>query len=62
MKEQSEIENLLKELQNMKHSRKTVENNSATWEKIRAKDWEGAGFANEEEAKQWVSENPYANM
>ena len=39
-----------------------VLNNRDTWSKIGARDWEGAGFASEEEAIQWIESNPYANI
>lgn len=59
----SEIEKLLEELRGMKsEGKQSPQNNANTWSKIANKDWEGAGFANEEEAKAWVSENPYANL
>lgn len=59
----SEIEVLLNELKNIKSTgRKTVENNANTWKCIANKDWEGAGFANEEEAKQFILDNPYGNL
>ncbi len=59
----SEIEVLLEELRGMKSSgKKTPENNVSTWENIRKKDWEAAGFENEEVAKAWISDNPYANL
>ena len=59
----NEVEKLLNELKAMSSaSRKTPENNSDTWSAIRAKDWTGAGFANESEAKEWVANNPYANI
>lgn len=62
MEKKSEIEKLLQELQNMKETKKNVLNNSDTWRKIQAKDWEGAGFENEEEAKKWILDNPYGNL
>jgi len=59
----NEIDQLLHELQNMSSkSRKQPENNSDTWSCIRAKDWEGAGFADEAEAKSWIASNPYENL
>jgi hypothetical protein len=58
----SEIEKLLLELQNMKKEGKNIPNNSTTWAKLGAKDWQGAGFDSEEEAKQWILDNPYANL
>ncbi len=59
----NEIDQLLHELQNMSSkSRKQPENNRSTWECIKSKDWEGAGFADEKEAKSWILEHPYSNL
>lgn len=57
-----EINNLLNELRNMQSKSKNIPNNSDTWSKIGSGDWEGAGFENEDEMKQWISDNPYANI
>lgn len=57
----SELEKLLNELKNIKNEQKSVPNNSDTWSKIAAKDWDSLGMT-EEEVKQWISENPYANI
>jgi hypothetical protein len=57
----SELEKLMRELQNMKQLQKSVPNNSDTWSKIANKDWDSLGMT-EEEVKQWISENPYANI
>jgi hypothetical protein len=62
MKEESELEKLLKELKNIKNEQKSVPNNSDTWSKIAHKDWEGAGFASEDEAKAWLADNPYLSL
>jgi hypothetical protein len=51
----------MRELQNMKQLQKSVPNNSDTWSKIAHKDWDSLGMT-EEEVKQWISENPYANI
>lgn len=61
MKEESELEKLLKELKNIKNEQKSVPNNSDTWSKIAHKDWDSLGMT-EEEVKQWISENPYVNL
>lgn len=58
----SEIENLLKELQNMQSAGKNIPNNSTTWSYIGQKDWQGAGFASESEMSEWLNDNPYANI
>lgn len=58
----SELENLLRELAEIKNEKKSVPNNSDTWSKIATKDWQGAGFADEAEAKAWIADNPYANI
>ena len=58
----SEIETLLQELRGMKSNKKTIQNNSDTWSNIRSKNWEAAGFENEEEAKVWIENNPYMNL
>jgi len=57
----SELETLLNELKNIKNEQKSVPNNSDTWSKIAQKDWDSLGMT-EEEVKQWISENPYANI
>ena len=58
----NEIEKLLLELRNLKNNKKNIQNNGNTWAYIRVKDWTGAGFESEEEAKVWISENPYSNI
>ncbi len=58
----NEIEKLLNELRNMQQEGKNIPNNSDTWAKIGSGDWEGAGFESEEEMKQWIADNPYANF
>lgn len=56
----SEVDNLLRELQNMKaEARTTVLNNRDTWSKIRNKDLSSLGFTSEDELKAWLLENPY---
>lgn len=58
----SEIEELLKALREIKNERKSVPNNANTWSCIANKDWEGAGFKDEEECKSWIADNPYASL
>lgn len=58
----SELEKLLIELKNMKLTKKQIPNNAETWSYIARKDWKGAGFNSEEEMKQFILDNPYANM
>ncbi len=61
MEYKSEIEKLLQELKGMSsQTRNSPENNSDTWRAIRAKDWASAGFEDENAAKEWISQNPYA--
>ena len=57
-----EIEEYINMLKSIKLNKKEIPNNSDTWACIRAKDWAGAGFKDEEEAKQWISDNPYQNL
>jgi len=59
----NEIDKLLQELRNMKSAaKKVVLNNADTWRCIANKDWAGAGFSDEEEAKQFILDNPYSNI
>ena len=59
----TEVEKLLQELKGMSSmSKNAPENNSDTWACIRAKDWEGAGFEDEQAAKDRVANNPYGNI
>jgi hypothetical protein len=62
MQEQEEITQLLNRLKQIKSMKKEIVNNANTWSCIRAKDWAGAGFKDEAEAKQWISDNPYFSM
>lgn len=58
----SEIDRLLQELQNMKHEA-SKHNAKDVWDGIsRKKDWSELGFQSEEELKQFLSDNPYANI
>ena len=60
---EEEVRQLIERLKQLKNSKKEIKNNAETWACIRAKDWTGAGFKDEEEAKQWISDNPYeANL
>jgi hypothetical protein len=60
----SEIEKLLSELRNMKseNTKKNIANNKDTWSKIGNADWTGAGFDDENETKEWIESNLYANI
>lgn len=57
-----EIDKLLHELRNMKNEQKTVLNTKEVWKAIGNRDWETAGFANEEEALAWLEQNNYSNI
>ena len=60
----SEIESLLNELRNMKSSDRAayIANNKENWSKIGTKDLESLGFETEEELKEFILSNPYANI
>lgn len=58
----TEIEKLLNELRDMKNEAKSIENTRDIWACIGNKDWEGAGFANEAEALEWLEKNEYSNL
>lgn len=62
MEENSEIFNLLKELQQMASEKKTVPNTKETWEHIGNGDWEAAGFSSLEDMQQFIIDNPYLNI
>lgn len=56
------MEALLAELRGLKNNSSTIQNTRDIWEKIGNKDWAGAGFADEESAMKWLSENEYSNL
>lgn len=60
----SEIEKLLNELRGMKSNigNKNPSNDRDTWTKIANKDLASLGFDTEEELKEWIANNPYANL
>lgn len=58
----NEIDDFLNELRNLKQTKKTITNSRDVWAAIGQQDWSSAGFDNEEEAKQWIEENPYSNL
>lgn len=58
----SEIEILLQELKKMKSEKKFIPNNKSTWGYIAQKDWTSAGFDDENEAKEWIENNPYSSL
>ena len=59
-----EIDILLNELRNMKINANSnnVQNTRETWSKLGQGKWKEAGFASEEEAIQFISDNPYVNI
>lgn len=60
----TKIDILLNELRNMKSNANSnnVQNTKETWTKLGQGDWKGAGFSSQEEASQFISDNPYANL
>lgn len=59
----NEIDKLLEELRGMKsEGKQSPQNNADTWSHIANRDWEKAGFANEEECKAWILDHPYSNL
>lgn len=59
---EEEVRQLIERLKQLKNVKKEIVNNADTWRCIRAKDWAGAGFKDEQEAKDWISSNPYENL
>lgn len=59
---EEEVRQLIERLKQLKNVKKQISNNADTWSCIRAKDWAGAGFKDEAEAKQWISDNPYLSL
>jgi hypothetical protein len=59
---EEEVRQLIERLKQLKNNKKEIKNNADTWSCIRAKDWAGAGFKDEAEAKQWISDNPYLSL
>ena len=58
----SEMDNLLKELQNMKYEAPKYDTKTI-WDGIaQRKDFSEMGFMTLEELEQWISENPYCNL
>lgn len=58
----NEMEELLAELRGIKNNSTTIQNTREIWEKIGNKDWQGAGFASQEEAMEWMQKNQYENL
>ena len=60
----SELELLLEELKKMQHrvSKKNITNSKDVWKLLFAKDWTGAGFDDESEAKDWMEVNAYESL
>ena len=59
---EEEVRQLIERLKQLKNVKKQISNNADTWACIRAKDWAGAGFKDEQEAKDWISSNPYLSL
>lgn len=57
------LDELLSNLKGIKEEAKqSIKNSKDVWEAIGNRDWQAAGFANEEEAIKWLEENEYGNM
>jgi len=58
----NEIEKLLQELRAIQSTGKNIPNTKDVLRLIQQGNWKEAGFDSEEEAKQWISDNPYMNL